>query len=55
LRRRSAESGDGVLAVAMLHRILHHSIIANINAENCRLKDKSKAGLLTATAKTANH
>jgi DNA replication protein DnaC len=33
------------LTVAMLDRILHHSIIVNINGESFRLKDKRKAGV----------
>ncbi len=40
-------------AVAMLDRILHHSIIVNINGESFRLKDKRKAGVLGAPAKSA--
>jgi DNA replication protein DnaC len=51
----TAFAGDGVLTVAMLDRILHHSIIVNINGESFRLKDKRKAGLLAASAKTAKH
>jgi DNA replication protein DnaC len=43
--------GDSVLTVAMLDRILHHSIIVNIDCESFRLKDKRKAGIL---AKAAN-
>ena len=43
----SALAGAGVLTVAMLGRILHHSIIVRINGESFRLKDKRKAGLLT--------
>jgi DNA replication protein DnaC len=39
-----------VLTVAMLDRILHHSIIVNIVGESFRLKDKRKAGLLGKTA-----
>jgi len=34
---------------------LHHSIIVNTNGESLRLKDKRKAGLLAAPAKTAKH
>jgi DNA replication protein DnaC len=30
----------------MLDRVLHHSIIVNINGESFRLKDKRKAGIL---------
>ena len=41
-----AFASDGVLTVAMLDRILHHSTIVNINGESFRLKDKRKAGLL---------
>jgi DNA replication protein DnaC len=47
----SAFAGDGVLTVAMLDRILHHSTIVSINGESFRLKDKRKAGLLGKTAK----
>ena len=47
----SAFAGDGVLTVAMLDRILHHSMIVSINGESFRLKDKRKAGLLGRTAK----
>jgi len=47
----TAFAGDGVLTVAMLDRILHHSIIVSINGESFRLKDKRKAGIL---AKAAN-
>jgi len=32
------------MTVAMLDRILHHSIIVSINGESFRLKDKRKAG-----------
>jgi hypothetical protein len=51
----SAFAGDSVLTVAMLDRVLHHSIIVTINGESFRLKDKRKAGLLAATTKTAKH
>ena len=51
----TAFAGDGVLTVAMLDRILHHSIIVSINGESFRLKDKRKAGLLTAPGKIAKH
>ncbi len=51
----SAFAGDSVLTAAMLDRILHHSIIVNINGESFRLKDKRKAGLLAAPTKTAKH
>jgi len=48
----SAFAGDSVLTVAILDRILHHSIIVSINGESFRLKDKRKAGLL---GKVAEH
>ena len=51
----SAFVGDGVLTVAMLDRILHHSIIVSINGESSRLKDKRKAGVLAAPAKITRH
>jgi DNA replication protein DnaC len=47
--------GDGGLTMAMLDRILRHSIIVSINGERFRLKDKRKAGLLTTPTKTAKH
>jgi DNA replication protein DnaC len=47
----TAFAGDGVLTVAMLDRVLHHSIIVSINGESFRLKDKRKAGVLGAPAK----
>ena len=42
----AAFAGDGVLTVAMFDRILHRSIIVNINGDSFRLKDKRKAGCL---------
>jgi len=50
-RRVAAERLTG----PMLDRILHHSIIVNINGKSFRLKDKRKAGLLSAPAKAAKH
>jgi len=47
----TAFAGDGVLTVAMLDRILHHSIIVSINGESFRLKDKCKAGRLGGAPK----
>jgi hypothetical protein len=47
----SAFAGDGLLGVAMLHRILHHAIIVNIDGESFGLKDKPEAGLLAAPTK----
>jgi DNA replication protein DnaC len=49
----SAFAGDGLLTVAMLDRILHHSIIVSINGESFRLKDKRKAGVLGSPARIA--
>ena len=46
---------DAVVTVAMPDRILHHSTIVNINGESFRLKDKRKAGLLTAPTRTPKH
>jgi DNA replication protein DnaC len=36
----------GVLTLAMLDRIVHHSIIISINGERFRLSDKRKAGVV---------
>ena len=47
----SALAGDGVLTVAMLDRILRHSIIVNINGESFSLKEKRKAGLLAGATR----
>jgi len=41
-----------VLTAAMLDRALHHSIIISINGESYRLKDKRKAGLIPAPARS---
>ena len=38
----SAFAGDGVLTVAMLDRILHHSIIVSINGESFRLRRSAR-------------
>jgi hypothetical protein len=45
--------GKNSLGLAMLDRILHHSMIVNINGESYRLKDKRRAGLLAGPAKAA--
>jgi DNA replication protein DnaC len=47
----AAFAGDGVLTVAILDRILHHSIVVSINGESFRLKDKRKAGIPGKTGK----
>ena len=49
----STFAGDSVLTVAMLDRILHHSVIVSINGESFRLKDKRRAGLLPKAAKSS--
>ena len=42
----TAFAGDGVLTVAMLDRVIHHSIIVSTNGDSFRLKDKRKTGIL---------
>ena len=44
--------GDAVMATAVLDRLLHHSTTINIRGESYRLKDRRKAGLLSAPAKS---
>jgi hypothetical protein len=46
--RDCAFAGDGVLTVAMLDRILYHSIIVGINRE-LQTQRERKAGLLAPT------
>ena len=41
-------SGDGVIATAILDRLLHHSHVITIRGESYRLKDKRKAGVVKA-------
>lgn len=38
--------GDGVLATAILDRLLHHSHVIAIKGESYRLKEKRRSGLL---------
>jgi DNA replication protein DnaC len=45
-----AFAGDTVLTAAMLDRLLHHSTVVAIQGESYRLKDKRRAGVLTAPA-----
>jgi len=45
-----AFAGDPVLTAAMLDRLLHHSTVVAIQGESYRLRDKRRAGLLTAPA-----
>jgi len=41
--------GDPVVATAILDRLLHHSHVITIRGESYRLKEKRRAGLLTAS------
>ena len=41
--------GDPVVATAILDRLLHHSHVITIRGESSRLKEKRRAGLLTAS------
>ena len=43
--------GDPIIATAILDRLLHHSTTVNIRGESYRLKDRRKAGLLSAPQK----
>lgn len=43
--------GDTIIATAILDRLLHHSTTVNIRGESYRLKDRKKAGLLSAPHK----
>jgi DNA replication protein DnaC len=45
--------GDGVIAAAILDRVLHHSHVLNIRGESYRLKEKRQAGLF-GTGQTVN-
>jgi DNA replication protein DnaC len=42
--------GDPIIATAILDRLLHHSTTVNIRGESYRLKERRKAGLLSAPA-----
>ena len=44
-----------MLTLAILGRILHYSIIVNINGESFGLEYKRNAGLLVASIRTAKH
>ena len=46
--------GDPIIAAAILDRLLHHSTTLNIRGESYRLKDRRKAGLLSAPDKEDN-
>jgi DNA replication protein DnaC len=43
--------GDSIIATAILGRLLHHSTTVSIRGERYRLKDRRKAGLLSAPQK----
>lgn len=43
---------DGVLATAILDRLLHHGEVMNIRGQSYRLKDKMKAGIYAVPAAT---
>lgn len=38
--------GDGIIATAILDRLLHHSTTVNIRGESYRLKERRRAGLI---------
>lgn len=42
--------GDPVVATAILDRMLHHSHVATIRGESCRLREKRRSGLLQKAA-----
>jgi DNA replication protein DnaC len=48
-------SGDGVIATAILDRLLHHSHVISIRGESYRLKDKRKAGTLSGRSPKDKH
>lgn len=47
--------GDPIIATAILDRLLHHSTTINIRGESYRLKDRRKAGLLSAPDREEDH
>ncbi len=44
--------GETTIATAILDRLLHHSTTVNIRGESYRLKERKRAGLLSAPVKT---
>ena len=46
---RVEDFGDPVVDTALLDRLLHHSHVITIRGESYRLKEKRRAGLLTAS------
>jgi DNA replication protein DnaC len=48
--------GETTIAAALLDRLLHHSTTLNIRGDSYRLKDRKRAGLLSApTSKTSGN
>lgn len=41
--------GDPILATAILDRLLHHSTVINIRGDSYRLKEKRRAGIISAS------
>ncbi len=46
--------GDGVVATAILDRLLHHSHVITIRGESYRLREKRRSGLIRPAFNT-NH
>ena len=44
---------DGVVATAILDRLLHHSHVITIRGDSYRLREKRRSGLLRTTTNTA--
>ena len=44
--------GDGVVATAILDRLLHHSHILTIRGDSYRLREKRRSGLLKPVTTT---
>jgi DNA replication protein DnaC len=49
----TAFAGDATMTAAMLDRLLHHAHIAMITGESFRLRERKKAGIKLAAAKSA--
>lgn len=47
--------GDGVVATAILDRLLHHSHVLTIRGESYRLREKRRSGLLKAPVPSPAH
>ena len=46
--------GDGVVATAILNRLLHHSQVMSIRGESYRLREKRRSGLVTSRTAAQN-